>query len=131
MMRTSQGPAPAAPLRSGDRSSYRRSWLQIDKTDLGQVPTPEHLPNINEHLFSGVKSSNGSELAVVKQTDYDMLDCVMVECMTIGCPQKGMPTAVGICSGEKHEGLLFNPHKGGMCEQVWDRIKIGVGKRPD
>src|SRR2546422_8389964 len=129
MMRTSQGPAPAAPLRSGDRSSYRRSWLQIDKTDLGQVPTPEHLPNINEHLFSGVKSSNGSELAVVKQTDYDMLDCVMVECTTIGCPQKGMPTAVDICSGQKNQGLLFTPPKDVMCGNVLDRKKIEMDRR--
>src|SRR5437879_10876434 len=103
MRRTSQGPVPAAPPKSDDRSSYRRSRLQIDKTDLGQVPTPEHLPNINEHLFSGVKSSTGSELAVTKQTDYHMLDCVTVECTTGGCPQKGMPRS------EEHTSELQSP----------------------
>src|SRR3989442_13896061 len=128
MMRTSQGPAPAAPLRSGDRSSYRRSWLQIDKTDLGQVPTPEHLPNINEHLFSGVKSSTGSELAVVKQTDYDMLDCVMVECTTIGCPQKGMPTAVDICPAAKQRVLSLNTHTGVMWGNVCHKVKMERGR---
>jgi len=78
-----------------------------------------------------VKSSTGSELAVTKQTDYHMLDCVMVECTTGGCPQKGMPTAVDIRSDEKHRILLLTPHKDVMCEHVWNRMKLEVDRRLD
>ena len=68
---------------------------------------------------------------MVKQTDYDMLDCVMVECTTGGCPQKGMPTAVDIRSDEKHKVLLLTPHKDVMCEHVWNRMKLEVDRRLD
>ena len=78
-----------------------------------------------------VESSTGCELAVAKQTDYDMLDCVMVECTTKGCQQIGKPTSVDVFSDKKHRVLLLTPHKDVMCEHVWNRMKLELDRRLD